>query len=138
MPDASKQTRADVFLTTALLGSFRSVEVFVACASLLGAASFAIFPEAATRSLSAAVFGVGIATLYHALRIRIDYRIFADWDKISPAELDASLQKVNPRFRPGRTLESRLSGAHSLFTRGMQLAGLQCVLLIGLAWAVGR
>jgi len=129
------QSSADIVLITALLGSFRALEFFVAGATLLGVMCYAQAGQGMVMLLSAGVFASGMAALYYALRIRIDHRIFAHWNEIDTAALDASLQKMNPNFKAGRSLDSRLAGARSLFKRGIILVLLQCALLALLAWA---
>jgi hypothetical protein len=132
--DNNARQQAGRIVTVSLLDSFRPLEILVIGASLSGIAGLTLTDALMVRLLALGVVLAGLAALYAALRIRIDARIFAQWDRMVPAELDKALHKINPVFKSGRSLETRLAGAYGLFKAGISLAVAQYILLVLLAW----
>lgn len=124
---------AELVVAMALLKAFRPLEILLIGSGLLGIASTIILHAEITHWLGLGIFLTGLAGLYAAFRMRIDAVLFARWENLDPVALDQVLQRLNPQFKPGRTLESRLAGAYFLLKAGIGLTIVQCALLVALA-----
>lgn len=56
--------------------------------------------------------------------------LFERWDNLDVAALDQALIAVNPRFKSGRTLESRIAGSLIWWRRGLVALAMQLVLCV--------
>jgi hypothetical protein len=132
--DNKTRLQAEQIVMTSLLESFRPLETLVSGAGLAGMIALALTSVITLRLLALGVVVAGGTALYVALRIRIDAKLFKQWNRLVPVELDRVLQRINPKFKSGRSLEARLAGAYALFKAGILLTIIQYVLLVILAW----
>lgn len=124
---------AELAVAVALLKAFRPLEILLIGISLIGIASTIFWHAEITRWLGVGIFLTGLAGLYAGFRIRIDAALFERWESLDPIALDQVLQRINPQFKPGRTVASRLAGAYFLLKTGIGLTIVQCALLLALA-----
>ena len=106
MFETPSPANAALILCRAILGSFRSMEILVTGAMLLGVVGIAYTTSLGLKLLAISVLLFGGATLYYAMRMRIECRIFGHWDALDPSQFDAQLLKLNPTFKVGRSLEA--------------------------------
>ena len=122
-------TQAALALAIARLRSMRAMECFsalLAAAALFGAAS----GDGLTRILFSGAVLAAVLTLYSAIRVRIDVALFERWEQLDPAALDQALLALNPNFKLGRTLDSRIKGSLGWWRRGLMGLAMQVALCV--------
>ncbi len=103
------------------------------CLSALLAAA-ALFGAASSDSLARILFSgavlAAMLTIYACIRVRIDVALFERWEHLDPAALDQALLALNPHFKSGRTLESRIKGSLIWWRRGVMGLAMQLALCV--------
>ena len=125
--DADTQTA--LTLGIARLRSMRAIEclsALLAAAALAGATL--VSTSEVVRALLAFSLVAAMVAAYSCIRVRIDVTLFERWEQLDVAALDQALIAVNPNFKPGRSLQSRIEGSLGWWRRGVGAMGVQTML----------
>ena len=127
--DADTQTA--LALGIARLRSMRAIEclsALLAAAALAGATL--VSTSEVVRALLAFSLVAALLAAYSGIRVRIDVTLFERWEQLDVAALDRALLALNPRFSPGRSLQSRIEGSLGWWRRGVGALGIQVALCV--------
>ena len=127
--DADTQTA--LALGIARLRSMRAIEclsALLAAAALAGATL--VSTSEVVRALLAFSLVAALVAAYSGIRVRIDVTLFERWEQLDVAVLDQALIAVNPRFSPGRSLQSRIEGSLGWWRHGLAALGVQALLCV--------
>ena len=105
------------------------LSALLAAAALAGATLVSI--NDVTRALLALSLVAAIVTTYACIRVQMDVTLFERWEQINVAALDQALIAVNPNFKPGRSLHSRIEGSIGWWRRGLGALAIQIALCVG-------
>lgn len=129
MMQIKPDTQAALALAIARLRSMRAIEclgALLVVTALIGAA----LSTGLARILFSAAVLAAMFTFYSCIRVRIDVALFERWEHLDSSALDQALLAVNPNFKPGRTLESRIAGSLGWWRRGVVAWAMQLALCL--------